>query len=196
MKKIFKIVVLPTKNASKLFSFGGKLGFDSEIEVVDKRNKHLYVLSNEKVKDDDWFYVNSKGLNTYNTIGRFEGVNKNHHQSNISKIIATSDHLQSTIPSEEFKNVSYPELIPYLTDSFVKDFVILSNAGITITEVSIEVDDEDKIVVDSENFVNASKHKNYSRDDVRCGLLNLYYEGRLDISPDDDFDEWFEENIF
>jgi hypothetical protein len=45
------IHILPTDKPSRLFSLANYLFFDKETEVADKRNQHIYITSDEKIKD-------------------------------------------------------------------------------------------------------------------------------------------------
>ena len=50
MKNIY---VTPTDKPSKVFELLGKLHLDSEIGFDHKRNRHIYITSDEEIKDGD-----------------------------------------------------------------------------------------------------------------------------------------------
>jgi len=50
------IHVIPTEQPSRLLKFANHFIFDKETEVVDKRNQHIYITSDEEIKEGDWVY--------------------------------------------------------------------------------------------------------------------------------------------
>jgi len=103
MKKTVKVVMLPTEKASNLYKDGyGKLHLHIVSDTLNSHKQHLYLVSNEDIKQGDWYIYNinnnSKNVNwTFKkclTIENIEGVGTyydGYHHIWCKKIIVTTD---------------------------------------------------------------------------------------------------------
>lgn len=145
MWKEHDVVMLPTKEKAtnedisykgELYLWKNKLYYktDSEYPLLQSKSYHLYILSDEEIKEGDWFIQNNKELLQYkrksNTIGCFFDNNnelQTFHSNKRLKIIASTD-----------KSLNLPEL----SDTFTKEYIKEYNKGNKIEEVLVEYDSE------------------------------------------------------
>jgi hypothetical protein len=146
LKKKCKVLMLPTDNKSNLvlglkthnlYSITPKernvLG-DNSIQF-----QHLYIISDDEVKEGDWYIVNNIRLT--NEIRQSNG-NKSGDQ--YQKIIATTNRLIQTkevIGRDEIGNLYNPIFLPQPSPQFIAKFVESYNKGQVITDVLVEYND-------------------------------------------------------
>jgi hypothetical protein len=83
------IHVLPTEKPSRLLKFANHFIFDKETEVAYKRNQHIYITSDEKIKEGDCVYSTSQD---YNIQKVSKGLVKSYQEvEHYKKIILTTD---------------------------------------------------------------------------------------------------------
>lgn len=150
MFKKAKVVMLPTDEA-KLHIQQNKL-FWNHVELLHEgehwdaiKPQHLYVISDEEIKDNDWFikmnnysgkptlyqeckqpFMNSKWLNCPDVIDCF-------------KVIATTDtSLQYAIDKSPYPMEIYG--LPQPSQQFINKFISEYNKGNVITDVLVEYD--------------------------------------------------------
>lgn len=175
--------------------------------------QHLYVLSDEKLKKDDYFYDPfSKKIYqiTKNHVDIFKTYGLPEHWK---KIIATTNRsLKTTIPRHNDFDSEY--YIPQLSQDFIKEYC--KRGGVNEIEVEYErrykhegvsVHDwgqlwDDKIKINSNNTVNASfiEEEMYTREEV----INLLHQIIDDLGAVDDdlgstesyeIKNWIKENL-
>jgi hypothetical protein len=127
-----KVVMLPTEKASKLYIAGGILfNYEKEREdgIGNCQNQHLYILSDEEIKEGEDLIKGEWYINT------FRGASKPFQNDNLGnngylkKIIATTDsevkiHVGTCFSMEElFKP------LPRLSDDFIKAYVKAQGKG-------------------------------------------------------------------
>jgi hypothetical protein len=81
MKNIF---VLPTEKPSRLFELVGDLYLDSEMGLDGKRNRHIYIISNEEIREGDYFIDDNNSLKRSYKLSHVQFANP-------KKIILTTD---------------------------------------------------------------------------------------------------------
>ena len=134
--KRVKVVMLPTNEKAQLWlSKGNALTLWGKENNNDKlgANQHLYFLSDEEIKEGDWYISAMKSI-----ISQHNGTEK--LPDGWKKIIATTDKsLVDTIhnPAEEFKHIWE---LPQPSQSFIEKYVEEYNKGNVITEVMVEYD--------------------------------------------------------
>lgn len=138
------VVMLPTKNKALLYTkSNGNLANHNSLATMPLdsigSNQHLYILSNDEIKDGDWYYQ-------YNPFGSVIGkcddkspfVAKSSRyiwENKGKKIIATTD-----------SSVKYPErfpsfvTLPQIPQSFIEHFIDSYNKGNVISKVLVEVE--------------------------------------------------------
>ncbi len=137
MKQTYKIVLLLTENESNLFlSDNNDLTLKEDYRGLDGQQyaQHLYILSNEEIKGDDFVYFkffSKNGVlnrqvmqNVYGELGSVIG-SKEFIKENCLKVIASTDKLIT--------------LNSFIDDTFVKDYVYAYNGGNQIKEINLEV---------------------------------------------------------
>ena len=171
--------------------------------------QHLYILSDEEIKEGDWFvgfadgsikpFVKQADESTVE-INNWQ-LNKKGHSSN-KKIIATTD--KSIILPERFPSFTY---LPQPSQSFIEKFVEEYNKGNVITEVMVEWEYNSystktngeltadlKLKINPDNTINISMPKDsWSREEV-VELLYKHTEYMLS-GKKDTLDKWIEENL-
>jgi len=140
MLKKVQVVMLPTNEKAQIVKMPhGKL----EIKNQDSQGKdqHLYFLSDEEIKEGDWFLP---------TIGSLKGqpckLNKGCKTSDKGKIIATTDsslkvgHNYGSIEYGD-KTVDCNDYLPQPSQSFLEVYVKEYNKGNVIKEVMVEYEE-------------------------------------------------------
>lgn len=141
-KKEYSLVMLPTEKASKI-GFLTKIGKERKdlryynIEspnILDSENQHLYIISNDEIKKNDWYIDFSIGSIKL-PLQASEDF-KNNIQHNCFKIVATTDESLSEIP----KGDTFNRLCPEIPESFITAYIKSYNGGKPITEVQLEME--------------------------------------------------------
>lgn len=183
--------------------------------VCNNNVQHLYILSDEEIKEGDWY------LDNYNNSIIKANINSDHkyYVSNCKKIIATTDKLQTGSINIGLKREK--ELIaiylPSPSPEFVKVYIKAYNTGKPITEVMVKYVDngeEDwignnangqpfwnekwKLKVDSNNCITIRPVKiNWTREEV-IQLIFLAYNLRTtdkEVRSTRKMNEWIQQNL-
>lgn len=224
-----KVVMLPTKNKSKLVLSVATKRLDLipyELELNDNYNnkpQHIYILSDDEIKDKDWF-INNDGLWQCNNGIIPTGLNPR-------KIIATTDKsltINSYDENNEFTGFIY---LPQPSESFIQKYIESYNKGEIIADVLVEYEEILKCLYEIPQSCENSECRvlNKCRNEVKLQNLNyilkinpkdntitikkvkdswnreevidLLYkfgskmEGTEDIRPYTHYDKWIEENL-
>jgi len=212
MKQLRQVVMLPTEKASNLWKHKkeDRLGYSNGTTIEDSLviPQHLYITSNEEIKEGDWCITNG-GNNRI-------GVDK--YQSTIQytikplKIIATTDKsLLINITKKSSDGIKYkhlPVYFPAIPESFIKAFV---ESNGTIKEVLVEYEERWKDLGDRgdgkhiyetnhlvlktrpDNTIIISQAKMYSRDEV-INLISQHSIWKIS-NPRGDIDKWIKDNL-
>lgn len=114
-----EIIMLPTDNKEgALWWSGHKLYSNAPEDPSRGELYHLYILSNEEIKEDEW-YVSNNVLFMADSI--FDNGNNPNQNKNNKKVIASTDL----------------ECLPKIQKSFIEEYCILSNSNEAINEVRI-----------------------------------------------------------
>ena len=148
------VILLPTENITQILKKNDKLLYFSEgNRLGDYINQYLYVLSDEEIKEGDWFIAN-QGVHkcirvNENTTCRYITLNNNgeeigHFKTWKTKIIATTNYELSVGIRSGVKEIddAIPDLVwhtelPKMPQSFIQEFV--KNQGNGYDEILIEV---------------------------------------------------------
>ena len=157
MWKKHKLVMLPTNEKSKLVLSFKEKNFNQLVEpritLIEESNyklsniqsQHLYILSDEEIKEGDWC-INpiTKSPFQVKVIER----NRLVYPENSKKIITTTDNSLKT--TEDLGEISRENILHQIPQSFIEYFVSEYNKGNVITEVMIEYE---KIITDTKHYM-------------------------------------------
>jgi hypothetical protein len=120
--------------------------------------QHLYITSDDKIKDGDWVYENNLNQETkIYQIEKREGrlmffrfksvpiwLDKNQH--NCKKIIATTDNSleikeRECYPNGFYKGITNIKSLPQIPQSFIEHYITEYNKGNVITKVMVECEE-------------------------------------------------------
>lgn len=149
MKKTFPIVMLPTEKAdsNSIIKYSNcKLMYNnaqkhlyltqSYLKSIDASSNHLYILSDEEIKEDDWQYDRLHGV----LLCKNPSWSK---QVGAKKIVATTDKSLKIRVKQYFVEVDNEDMelfeLPQLPESFIKEYIKAYNEGNPITEVDLEM---------------------------------------------------------
>jgi len=199
MKKKFKLVMLSSEKAD-LWSYKGRRLYYNQANFNDEDSTiyyHLYITSNEKIKEDDW-HINALG-----EIAQF--IKGTTIRSDYPKIIASTDKALNlpTIPKsyieyfiEEWNKSNKIEEIELEME---EDFDLIGNEAISLG-VELKLQNNEVVPVyklDSPiwnmNISNSNNQIMYSEKEIRKLLLKL----SQDICNYGQYltlDQWFEQN--
>lgn len=211
-----KVVMLPTNEKASLL-----LGTSTEGQLVKSngsisnsahlKNQHLYFLSDDEIKEGDW-YINSGELARWSgtpiimKCNSFkESVDYSRFKNSYKKIIATTDKTLTWIKHDD--TVPYPKgtqyFLPQPSETFLQKFIYAYNNGDPITEVMVEykhlqsttgLNEAWLKVNSSDNTITIRKMKDsWTREEVvslcrEAVSYNFNIQGSL-------FEKWIEENI-
>ena len=163
--------------------------------------QHLYILSNEEIKEGDWY------IDDINTIRQSITSDKDYWavRQDYKKIIATTN-TSLYVPITQDK--PFDEL-PQPSDSFIKKYIEEYNKGNVITKVLVEyeigksysgnsgLEVKQWLKVDSNNTITIKKVEPelYTREQVEQYIINVY----RDIYPDRHWEnkawDWINKNL-
>lgn len=106
-----------------------KLVYGFALSDIIFQRQHLYILSDEKIKEDDWYYFNV-GYASGVKIANEEDIEQINFEINPKKIIATTN-----------ENLGLPQL----SKEFIETYILSYNMGSMITLDGIMVEYEDFI---------------------------------------------------
>lgn len=140
--------MLPTEKTSSTNIWLNKNNKKPRIENYSPRlesfgwiNQHLYILSDDEIKEGDWMY------NTHHNIISKGPGGGNHYDK---KIVATTDKslnecnvcgMSNGDHKMSCKTTSIITKLPQLPESFIQAFIKAYNEGYPITEVAVEYTD-------------------------------------------------------
>ena len=225
IKRKCQIVLLPTKNKSNIqLQMNEKLHLENGSSISLKSYQHLYITSDEEIKEGDWCY-NSKRKSI--ELGKYMiGTNEFIF---CKKIIATTNTSLISINEQYFdvnksrkSAVLEQKTLPQIPQEFIEAYVKAYNEGNPITEVIVEYEiicgrcysntdecwsakecsrntdfpDIVKLKVNSDNTINIKLIKdNWSREEVKQ-LCKLAFKYHCDNSRTTSLpDKWIEENL-
>jgi hypothetical protein len=147
MLKKAQVIMLPTNNKSLLHINYSKLQLN-KFEQLDVNNQNLYFISNDEIKEGDWFIHHSHGITTLlkaieinNRI--FDNQGTSCSKDYCKKIIATTD-TSLKVNSEVNNNNSIKFLLPQPSQQFIEKYIESYNKSdvgsnnYTVTDVLVE----------------------------------------------------------
>lgn len=211
MKKTFPIVMLPTEKASSIHLNPKKLvKWHMDITPTNKDcvNQHLYIISDDEIKEGDWYIDDTLQLRKAIMSDKDWQNSGKPAYTICKKIVATTD---KSLGKEGYTGIRedmafFP--LPQLRESFIQSYIKAYNEGKPITEVDLEMEEiiypfaqirpEVKpiryyqIKTRPDNTVIYHQSKMYSRDEVEK-LLSLFAD--TFINRDEEVDKWIQDNL-
>lgn len=224
MKKKCKVVMLPTDGKSKLYKapwdeppFIGYFRNPQETIKGDTIAQHLYLISDEDIKEGDWLvsikYGNLRQCtgvqeNEYLCVGNNNGVLK----SAVKKVIASTNPELTIKTTREEKIVKpgvYEKSLPTFSEDFIKAYV---KANGQIDEVNVEYEESSdwsrskegvivgikahyipKLTDNNEVIISMVEEKMYSREEVELIVAKaMQWNGRITTEA---IDKWIQKNL-
>ncbi len=214
MKKC-QVILLPTNKKAPLANNHGKLVlangskdklFDTSKYIEGDRNlkpQHLYILSDEEIKEGDWVYntvlkdisyIANSSINLLSEINRLKQA---------KKIIATTDSSLTKTSFKVLKDLKSHQL-PQPSSSFLEVYVKAYNEGNQIKEVMVEYDAipadrapngwDSFVKVDSKNIITIKRLKDsWNREEVIELCESAYNQADKDFNYG--FGKWVEQNL-
>ena len=214
--KIVEVVMLPTEKASKILRTPTGLQY-SDIPMIKREHlspQHLYILSSEEIKEDDWCIDDNNYI--FKMTAEFIKNNTHHNwQEYYKKIIATTDILLTDYIKVEGGFGSYNKL-PRPSDDFLKDFVKAQGKGfdkVLVEYIKLEEPTDDgnskkyiqydlKIAPDNTITIKPveKEKKDYGIEYLKFIATRFAHECRLKgvVSNHETctlFDKWIKENL-
>ncbi len=164
MKKEFKIIMLPTQKSNNVGDIvmrpsDKRLAIINILTTGDSQetiNQHLYVISDDEIKEGDWYYnsqVNIIIQTTKDTIDKVGGLRV--FERSCKKIIATTDK-SLKIDDRDYNSLGKSNLmpLPQIPESFIKHYIEEYNKGNIITTIELENGDINDLSdrINMENF--------------------------------------------
>lgn len=224
MFKRAKVVMLPTnEKADKgniCFGYYGLQMLKHSDGKTIANKQHLYILSDDEIKEGDWFIQSNSVLRTCFDL-EWKGF---------YKIIATTDNLKVTLSDYTKDSITYTkfdEILPKPSQSFINKYIDEYNKGNIIIDVLVEYDEMylfpdgsysrsaqnmlnvkavDLLKISKDNTITIKKIKDsWNRDEVitfglKCVNLGMDLENnplpRLnEMSGKDYYYKWIDENL-
>lgn len=219
-----KVIILPTNNTSSLWSHKGRNLYynqNNPNDIDDEIRYNIYIISDDKIKDGDWFMMNTKeiGRCDNNVIELSEKFLRNNNV-NCKKIITTTDI--SLSPQAWIGSIGYLAL-PQPSQQFITKYIKEYNKGNIIEDILVEYErgvDQYNVnwkteteshynttfrlkVNPKDNTINIQLSKDsWNREEV-IELLNQtynlgYYSNKSEIQNLDEMlelENWIEENL-
>lgn len=218
MKKEAFPILLPTKGKSDLWLMHNKSQGLMQLKtasVLDGKAQHLYIRSNEEIKEGDWVITQGGALrqctqtrqqgDKYICLASDNLVLTTH----CKKIIATTNKALTCSGLKRYgescsknDNCTYPnckETVRLIPQSFIQLYIDKYNKGEKIEKCMVEYDDYDKVygyttlkLNGNEIIISECEEKLYTREEVKeiameCAFLSGYenWSGRGATSHDD-----------
>ena len=169
-----------------------KLVYGCALSDITFQRQHLYIISNDEIKEEDFFMSAFMSYSLHNVK---EGYAEYPDTTNCKKIIATTDKTLG---------------LPQIPKEFIEAYILSYNMGSmnTITEIMVEYEeiisysskkvDHYKLKIDENNCISITAVKtNYSKEEVKSLLHNLAGEMHKQgiIFNPDSTEKWIEKNL-
>ena len=145
MKRKCQVVMLPTEKESSIcfrnYPFFNK---DNITTYSNVEFRELYFLSDDEIKEGDWFftgkYIRKCERDSGGSLGftSYDGVAFLFIQPNFKKIIATTDKLATEPFQGYYEDIDCTKYLPKPSQDFIEVFIREYNAGRKIEEVIVE----------------------------------------------------------
>ena len=221
MKKTHKVVMLSTEKASNIYLDGyNKLNLSRVNDTLNSHKQHLYIISDDEIKEGDWVYLSTSAIIGVFKVQRvdfeknihLQGESTTYQQHHLKKIVATTDlnlSMCSKSPLDRHMDCNGTASIP---ESFILAYIKAYNEGKPITEVDLEMitictncgqEDCDRLQCRGQKHISILKtrpdntvivyqSKTYSRDEVIAFAKKYAKRCQAPIQAGD---EWIQDNL-
>lgn len=216
-----KVIMLPTNKKSNIYS---NLLIKSITSIYkhnrndDFINQHLYIISDDEIKENDWCLETNKNSTQYNTIfkchndenkGYINSIEACNNYSATKKIISTTDTSLIISGNVDVQPMIQSRMLPQPSQQFIEKYIEEYNKGEVITDVLVEYEltgnlnsiiNSDSIVYNNilkinskDNTITIKKVKdNWNREEV----VNLIYKHTEDILKQRvTIEDWINNNL-
>lgn len=211
MFKRAKVVMFPTKEKAVFFisKEHPEIAQKGDNSVINPNwiGQHLYFLSDDEIKESDWYYTPSK-RSIEQCVKKLLIIKGGSSDIEQKKIIATTD--ESLLWSKETECLpSLPNQLPQPSQSFIKKYIEEYNKGNIITDVMVEYEEYDwsllvnghivlheRLKIAKDNTITIKKIKDsWSRDEIESILKD--YSLWLETNEENFFSAhiWINENL-
>lgn len=196
-----KVIMLPTNTISNIIS-GNKTNelilVKNSSKVNYGKSQHLYIISDDEIKDGDWYYDYGCHLVNISSIRQYKGQMLSDKDK---KILATTD-TSLKIEGKLYKTITN---LPQPSQQFIEKYIEEYNKGNIIKDVLVEYEynsfynnkyfDEELKINPKDNTITIKKLKDsWNRDEV----VELLGRMRIDdINKGSNFslESWIKENL-
>lgn len=227
MLKKAQVVMLPTEDRCFIFMNKNKTWLKSSNVILDdhpvERNQHLYIVSDDEIKEGDWFIQTHQAIQTLVQCDKQNVEAIKHFQSNVlkaKKIIATTD-TSLRINSELSNSNSIKFQLPQPSQQFIEKYIESYNKGNVIIDVLVELLSEESYGCDlayygliepeikvnlKDNTITIKKLKdNWNREELIEKLKSILYDSSslvytfpdntVESIDDELFNNWIKDNL-
>lgn len=190
MEKLHKIIELPGKNKTAFFrsKLAPKL-IQKGVNTIDNPNwigQHLYILSDDEIKEGDWMFCIDKSSHWFNNLIKYTGGIA--HKDSWKKVIATTnpDLIKEGIASID------DEFIKEYVNNPIEEILVEYEGKVRSTTWEYEEPEYYDIRLSSNGSI-IIKPSQETWDDV----LNNFYQAtigkQMNELPEMDFKDWLEQ---
>lgn len=142
IKRKCTVIMLPTSKVSKLYIFRNILTLNNYEAIFQEelQGQHLYILSDEPIKEEDYGLVN--GVQVVKCL--HNNTAKYWNEQKVPKVIATTDKDLDACEFCDGVNNKIHNHLSQIPESFVKTYIETYNQGNVITEVLVEYEKFEK----------------------------------------------------
>lgn len=184
MKKKCKVVSITTNKKAQIHITPEGFMYKSVHEFIqickDYKSYHLYITSDDKIKEGDYYLNTSNNkITIHKALSIYGGID---NICNNRKIISTTDSYLYYILNHNVDNKKFNQQksLPQPSQSFIKKYVDEYNNGNIITEVMVEYEEE--YWRDRSKGDNIIVHSKEEAEQYNC--IMDYYPDKLKVSKD------------
>jgi len=208
-EKKCQVVMLPTNDKESIIykcKDDNTLSFKPVYQEYYKLPQHLYITSNDEIKEGDWYIDDTDAVRKSVTCDKDYWSRRTDYK----KIIATTDKSLGLL-DENGKYIVYTHLIPQPSESFIQKYIESYNKGEIIKDVMVEYsykgqqyNEEDTLnslharVNPKDNTITIRKIKDsWNREEVVAFAYEAYKYGiqQGQTPRPTTFNKWIEENL-
>lgn len=210
--KQHQVIMLPTENKSNFYILIGNrnqqlyLSKDNIVRDMLQQNQHLYIISDEKIKEGDWcLQIHKTNKNVPINVVKYRDFGEGSFY--FKKIIATTDTslLIKNVITDLIQGTKY---LPQPTQEWVEHYIKEYNEGNIITEVNVEYewnggragDYKEVLKISKDNTITIYPIKDsWTREEVKQLLIkiscDLAQSDRFTYYTEERANNWIKENL-